>query len=197
LFIKFKKLKLIFCYKKTNNIYKRMSQQQDVATTALLRSISNSINFWFSATFVPIGIISNLIVIVVFARSNLRQTSNMSLFYISLAIYDIFALSNSILFIQMLPSFGINIGNLSDFLCKMSFIYRRTTIQSPSLIQTILTFDRFRVVVMPRKLTFMDNKKITASLILSVFILLGLINLDHLGYYLNQVRINIINHAHT
>lgn len=173
-----------------------MSQQQDVATTALLKSISNSINFWFSATFVPIGIISNLIVIVVFARSNLRQTSNMSLFYISLAIYDIFALSNSILFIQMLPSFGINIGNLSDFLCKLSFIYRRTTIQSPSLIQAILTFDRFRVVVMPRKLTFMDNKKITASFILSVFILLGLINLDHLGYYLNQVQINIINHAH-
>jgi hypothetical protein len=149
-----------------------------------LNSLSNSINLYFSMIAIPIGLVLNLLTIITFSRQKLRVSSTMSVFYISLAIYDCLSLGNSILFVQMLPSLGVKIVNFSDVLCKLGNVWRKIATQCPSWVQLIMTFDRFRCVVYPRRFKFMENKRKLIALLVSLFFVILLINSAYLGYFI-------------
>lgn len=162
-----------------------MSTQDQTNYANLLNSLISSINLYFSTTVVPVGMFLNLITILTFSRAELRKIgANMSVFYTALAIYDLLALTNSILFIQLLPYYNIKLSNFSDIVCKLTYIWRRTTIQSPSIVQTFLTFDRFRGVVCPNRFKYLfDNRAHLILAICLIFPCVCLVNLGHLGYY--------------
>lgn len=106
----------------------------------LIKTITRNVNFYFSAIFVPCGILLNLVTILIFFSSKQSRntaTSSMRTFYIVLAVFDTLALSNSLLFTQLLPSIGHSILTESDALCKFASIWTRSVIYSPSWIQVI------------------------------------------------------------
>lgn len=152
-----------------------------------IQSLSKSVNLYFSATVVPIGIMLNVVTIAIFTSKRLNKNTNMGMFYISLAIYDILALFNSILFIQLLPSLSINLINTSDFCCKFISLWRRTVIQCPSWMQVLITLDRLRSVCFPNKLKLMEKKSKVLSIIPSIFIVVCVINMTHMGFFKREL----------
>ena len=151
---------------------------------AYLNSLANSINLYFSMIAIPIGLVLNLLTIITFSRQKLRVSSTMSIFYISLAIYDCLSLGNSILFVQMLPSLGVKIVNFSELLCKLGNVWRKIATQCPSWVQLIMTFDRFRCVVYPHRFKFLEDKRKLIALLVSLFFVIFLINSAYLAYYI-------------
>jgi hypothetical protein len=116
-----------------------MSEREYVS---YLNNISRNINIFFGSVVPPIGIFFNFFVILVYLRDGLRKKSNISAFYIFLAVYDILALLNSVLFVQYLPNIGINLTASSYQICKFLSAYRRTVIHAASWALTFITFDR-------------------------------------------------------
>jgi hypothetical protein len=161
---------------------------EDSKTVAKLNSLSDSINFYNSAIVIPIGILFNFLTIFTFLRPRLRKISNMSIFYVALAIYDILSLTNSILLVQLLPTLNIKLVNLSNPMCKFGNIWRKIVTQAPSWIQLIMTFDRFRCVVCPQKFRYLENRLKLISTLVCVFIVLTFINTPFLWYYTAEVK---------
>lgn len=155
-----------------------------------MENLSKQINIYFSGCVVPIGIIFNLISLIVFIRHRMNTKTNMGIYYSSLAIYDSLALTNSILFIQFLPSLGINLPSLSVFGCHFLSIYRRSVIQSPSWMQVIITFDRFRSVCFPTKFIFMEQKRFIIKIVIGLFFIMFLLNMEHGWFFLSR---NVVN----
>jgi hypothetical protein len=156
-------------------------------TAAQIQVISRLVNFYFPATVVSVGLLLNLITACVFCTKNMRAKTNMSLLYVSLAVFDILALLNSILFLQLLPSLSINLINISDALCKLFMFWRRTVIQLPSWHLVLITIDRFRSVCCPNKYNFLEKKKYLLIIMASVNIFLMLINSIYFSYSLTPV----------
>jgi hypothetical protein len=149
-----------------------------------IQEISRLVNFYFPASVVSVGLLLNLITAGVFCTKNMRAKTNMSLLYVSLAVFDIMALLNSILFVQLLPSLNVNFSNISDTLCKILMVWRRTAIQTPSWCLVLITVDRFRSVCCPNKYKFLEKKKCLLLIIASIYALLMLINSIHLTFSL-------------
>jgi hypothetical protein len=150
-----------------------------------MEKLSIAINFYFSSVVVPLGILLNIFALVIFSRESLSNKHHMRVMYLSLAIFDTMALTNSIFFIQLLPSLDINLDEYSDFSCKLVTTWRRTVIQTPSWIQVIITFDRFRLIFLNKKFNFMEKIRNIRLMMFGVFFLLLLINSGHLAYYLS------------
>lgn len=155
-----------------------------------LENISKQLNIYFSGIIVPIGLVLNLITIFIFIRHRLNTKTNMGIFYASLGVYDSLALLNSTLFIQFLPSLDISLPAMSHFACHFFSIYRRTAIQTPSWMLVIITFDRFRSVCYPTKLRFMEKREFILKVIISLFFVIFLINIDHGWFYLTIRKTN-------
>ena len=98
------------------------------------------INFYFSITVVPIGIVINILSIFIFKRKSLNKNTNMGYMYSTLSLFNICALMNSILFTQFLPYFDIDITSYSEYGCKFLNLWRRFAKQSPSIHQILIAF---------------------------------------------------------
>lgn len=139
---------------------------------AYLGYLMTQINFYYSVTIIPLGIILNIISIIAFSNQP-NMPHNLNLLYIFLSIYDILALLNSILFAQLLPSLGIILFNYSTFNCVFFNWWRKVAVQSPSWMQVLLTLERHGSATWINKLNFMDKKiYIFAILALMQFILI-------------------------
>lgn len=149
-----------------------------------LENISKKLNVYFSGIIVPIGLLLNFVTILIFIRHRLNTKTNMGLFYVSLGVYDSIALLNSILFIQFLPSLGVDLPALSHFGCHFFSIYRRTAIQTPSWMLVIITLDRFRSVCYPTRFKFMEQRKFILKVVILLFFVIFLINIDHGWFFL-------------
>jgi hypothetical protein len=149
-----------------------------------IQEIARLVNLYSSGVIVPIGLALNLATVAIFSRKNMRSKTNMSLLYIVLAIFDIFALFNSLIFVQFLPAIGFNIGNLSDLACKLRFVWIRIIIQLPSWQLILITCERFRLVCFPNKHNFLDKKKYLFVSIATIIITIALINSVHFTFTL-------------
>lgn len=125
--------------------------------TSSLIDLAKSINIYFSASIIPIGIFLNILTIFIFSKRKFNNLTVMKYYYICLAIFDILALSNSILFIQLLPNLNIRLLNKSEFMCKFFMLWRRVVIQSPSWILVIITLDRFKSVYFPNRFKLLEK----------------------------------------
>ena len=154
-----------------------------------LNSITNAINFYYSAIVIPIGVVLNLASIYIFARSSSVTKKNViiNLLYIGLGAYDILALINSILFAQLLPSLGIYLVNYSAATCIGLNWWRKVVIQAPSWMQVIITLERYLNVVHANRSRLFKKKRNVTALLLSVFFSLTLVNMSHAWYYISNV----------
>ena len=125
---------------------------------ANMNNLSNSINKYFGVSLAPLGIVFNLITILTFSLIRLERRSTMTVFFTALCIYDILSLSN-LLIIITLPAYGIQLVNTAGIVCKIMQVLRRTLVSSPSWIQVLITFDRFRMIVCQQKFKFITDKK--------------------------------------
>jgi hypothetical protein len=155
-----------------------------------IQELSRLVNFYFSASVVPVGIALNVATALIFGSKSMSQKTNMSLLYTSLAVFDILALFNSILFIQLLPSVGVNLVNLSEVMCKLIILWRRTVIQAPSWYLVLITLDRFRSVYYPNKYKFLEKKRTLFGITVGIFPSLMLINSVHLDFSLRFRQTN-------
>ncbi|CAF0944385.1 unnamed protein product [Brachionus calyciflorus] len=153
-----------------------------------LRNLTKAISFYFSSIGVSIGLFLNLTTILIFQAKCFRK-SNIRIFYTTLGLFDIAALLNSILFIQLLPNLGFNLSIGSDSSCKFVSLWRRCAIQIPSWTHIIITYDRFKSICFPKKYNT-NNKKVFLKLGF-IIIFIFLINLPHIFFYLN-VKTDII-----
>jgi hypothetical protein len=160
-----------------------------------LRALGNSINFYFSCTVATTGVILNLFTGFMYLHSkSLRKSSRtMSLLYVSLSIYDILALFNSFLFIQLLPSININLSIINADMCRWTAIWRRTFIQTPSWHLTLITFDRFRSICCPNRFEFMENPKKLFVIIVMQCVIICAINSEHVLFFISEPRVQIHN----
>lgn len=133
-----------------------MSDQQQLIN--YLNSMVVWINKIFGSSFVPVGMVLDMFTIYTFSRATLRNNSTLSLFYMALGVYDIFALINYTLF-YTLPAYGIKPINASDSACKILSVLKRTLGVCSSWTETLITFDRFRSVVYPHKFKFITNRR--------------------------------------
>jgi hypothetical protein len=176
--------------------FKKMAANKNSIT--FLNNLSTSISFYFSCIVVPLLILLNILAICVFLRKKMRQKTNMSIYYISLAVMDTLAVSQSILYMQLFPIIGINLAAMSHAACKSIMFYRRAMVQAPSWFQLAITLDRFRLVVAPNKFKWMTKKKWILILLGSTFLTLLFINVGGLFFeYSEKIIYTTVNKTNT
>ncbi|RNA19683.1 hypothetical protein BpHYR1_030492 [Brachionus plicatilis] len=147
-------------------------------------NLAKSINFYFSAVWVPAGIVFNLATILIF-QSKIFYKTNIRIYYTALGVHDIVALSNSIFFLQLFPSLGYHFDSISNFMCKSILLWRRIVIQCPSWVQVIITYDRYKTICHPNS----SRKETRTSIILKflgLFAFMFFLNMVHLWYNLKE-----------
>jgi hypothetical protein len=112
-----------------------------------LIDLTRTINIYVPLIFQSIEIVLNCITAAIFLRQRMRKKSNMTVCYVMLAIYDNLALLNPILFAQSFPNLGIFISNISEAICKFSWVYRRAALQSPSWVFLFFLFFFFTRII--------------------------------------------------
>lgn len=152
--------------------------------TQNILNIAKSINFYFSAVLVPVGIVFNLLTILIFQTRSFYNT-NIRIYYTVLGIHDIFALFNSIFFLQLFPSLGYNFDTISNLLCKFILLWRRIAIQSPSWVQVIITLDRYKTIC-HSKSSKNETKRSIILKILGLLVFMFFLNMVHLWYSLKE-----------
>lgn len=157
-------------------------------------ALSNQINLYFSIATIPPGIVLNILTILIFwTDTKMRKgagTKTMWLLYISLCIYDILALLNSLLFTQFLPSLGIDLSTYSLAACKILNVWRKTALQCPSWLQVIITFDRLRSVVFPNRFRFMSKQNVILIVLAATTILISIANIEYIWFKLTYTTSN-------
>lgn len=150
------------------------------------KNLSNQINFYYPIIIVPIGIVLNMMTMVVYCSEKQLKTisgTRTDLIHLALGACDIFALLNSLLFVQFLPTIKINLTDATDASCKLTNLWRKFAIQSPSWMQVLITLDRFRSVVCPKRMFFFRNKCQLSLVIMGIFLMIILVNLGQLWGY--------------
>lgn len=148
-----------------------------------ITSATNTMNFYYSITIIPIGIILNIVTIIIFATIHRHKPTNSNLLYIGLSIYDLFALTNSILFAQLLPSLNIWLVNYSNTLCILLNWWRKIIIQSPSWVQVLITLERYNSVVSANKINVLKSKRNLIIMLFLIFLILFVVNMGHAWYF--------------
>lgn len=151
-----------------------------------LKNLSNQINFYYPIMIVPIGIILNVMTMVMYCSEKRLKTisgTRTDLIHLALGVCDIFALLNSLLFVQFLPTIRINLTDATDASCKLTNLWRKFAIQSPSWMQVLVTLDRFRSVVCPKRMLFFRNRCQLSCVIMGIFLMIILVNMGQLWGY--------------
>ena len=154
---------------------------------AYLNQLSSSINTNFGFVFVSIGVPCNLVSIIIFWRL-MKNKTNMGILGILQSLIDM-AIPLYLLFVYRLsPSvFPISPQNRDDFQCKLYTFIRRFILDISSWTTVISTFDRFTYVLYGHdgrlKKIFKNKWGLTGS-ILTVFFIIGIIDIPNLFFYL-------------
>ena len=120
------------------------------------------------------GIICNLLSICVFSRKKLNQHSY-SVYWRTKAIFDILLLTNLIR-VWAKYSLNLDLNVTSTLFCRFTDYLTYVFVVSSSLIESLITFDRFFIIVRPKHQLNKQMKKrsfqigvILASIIYSIF----------------------------
>jgi hypothetical protein len=168
------------------------SNNATMSLITTLNNLTNTIDFYYSAIVIPIGVVLNLLTIFIYSRSSSVTHKNIiiNLLYIGLSIYDILALFNSILFAQLLPSLGIYLVNYSTATCIELNWWRKIVVQSPSWVQVIITFERYLSITNANRSRLFKSKRNVVIMLISVFFFLTLVNIGQAWDYIASVTQN-------
>nr|QVK45688.1 G protein-coupled receptor [Proales similis] len=166
-----------------------MNQTDSLDQIALISSIGRDIYYYFTIIVSPIGVLLNMFSFYVFSRPRLNKT-NMGFLYRWQSAVDIILLLLTTFVFASRSVFGVSFANTSDFLCRVLTFLRRFILHASSWMTLFITFDRFMAVRMPTKLTELRKNKLHLSLvILAMFALIALVDVENLFYYLEQTEV--------
>nr|QVK45687.1 G protein-coupled receptor [Proales similis] len=155
----------------------------------LIITIGREIYIYFSFIGSPIGVVLNMISFYVFSRPSLNKT-NMGFLYMWQSAVDIILLLLSTFVFASTRLYGVSFIDASDFLCRVLTFLRRFILHASSWMTLFITFDRFMAVRLPTKLTELRKNKLHLSLvILAMFALIALVDVENLFYYLEQTEV--------
>nr|QVK45686.1 G protein-coupled receptor [Proales similis] len=154
-----------------------------------LNNISSSLFNYMAIIVCPVGVVLNMFSFYVFSRPRLNKT-NMGFLYRWQSAVDIALLLITTFVMNSFNVFGISFANTSDFLCRFLTFLRRFILHASSWMTLFITFDRFMAVRLPTKLTELRKNKLHLSLvILAMFALIALVDVENLFYYLEQTEL--------
>ena len=145
---------------------------------------AQEIDYYFLISTIPFGMVLNLINIFIYLRPNLNKT-NMGFFYSILSIVNFLILIVYFFFMDSYRTMNYDLNTYSDISCIMITFIKRTLRSVPTWIETLITFDRFLLVLYPNRFNFMKNK-INLSIIMFIMIIfLCIANSSNFFYYLS------------
>lgn len=153
---------------------------------------SNQLHYYYTVVFVPIGIVTNFLTVLVFGRKELNKT-NAGFLNRCIAASNVFILTFNLLVIESLYLFNFSILSYSDLSCKVFRLVKKATREVSPIIETILITSRYLEVYCPKQFSFMHKKKFLAWMILVVYVLLFIINIENLFYYRQDLTFNKAN----
>lgn len=150
----------------------------------------SQINLYFSIIIMPLGIILNISTIIIFSRSQSRNSSwsNMRILSIGLSIFNILAMVNSLLFQQYLPAVHVVFSYYSQDSCKLVKVFSSTILQCSSWVQVIITFDRLRSVAFSARFMFMNRPINLVIILVSMFFTVFIANITLFWFWLTPVN---------
>lgn len=154
-----------------------------------LNDVNNNISKYFIIIETAFGVPGNLLSILVFSRLLLHhQKTNMPFLYIIQSVIDLNALVVS-LFLYRSPILWsqTELHKLSDSLCKSWSYLRRLFLHMSSWMLVLTTFDRFTFVIYEnRRFGFMRDKKVLVAIMITMFGLICLADVENLFYNLSS-----------
>lgn len=129
-------------------------------------------------TFIPIGILFNLIQCLIFFRKNLIGTT-MSVYYIVMSINNIFMLSATALrFVTKIEIY--NFKEESKLGCKLAGFSIRYAFHGSSWLKFLASLDRLLFILFPNRFKYIQNKKGIFLILLGTYAFLFLLNIPSL-----------------
>lgn len=128
-----------------------MEFEQAYITT--MNDASDRFTFYFSATVVPIGIVTNTLTACLFlANKNLNKT-NMGFLYGLLSSVETVSLLIDFFLLQFMPQVSklFSLQLQSDFFCRATTFVFRVVTQSSFWLQTYISIDRYIYIRYPNR----------------------------------------------
>lgn len=123
---------------------------------ANLKTISNTISFYFMVITAPVGIIGNIVSLYIYTKPALNKKTNVGFLYGWLCILDLISICNYVFITRSSVVFGYSVS----MPCGLDNYTRRTAFNVTSWMQAFISFDRFVAVMFPTKIEFMKKKVI-------------------------------------
>nr|QVK45690.1 G protein-coupled receptor [Proales similis] len=151
-----------------------------------MTKLNGQILFYSSMAMYPVGVVQNLFSIYLFSKPNPNRT-NMGFLYRWQCSIDTLVL---VLFFFVFAHpilLPFSIFSLSDLSCRLFSLLRRTLLHASSWMTVLITTDRYMAICHPSRLTALRKSRLRLSLvILAMFALIVLINVENVFFYLKQ-----------
>jgi hypothetical protein len=158
---------------------------------AYYNNLNSTINYHYTITLMPIGIVLNLFAIYIFQRPRLNKTT-MGFLYTCQALADMFLLIQTIFVARGEMVFKMKIYNRSEFLCSISNFLRRFALHMCAFIYVFITVDRFLCVHYPNRFKFLKKRSYLSLIILIIAIFLVFYDSINLVYYLKYTTVTSV-----
>ena len=151
------------------------------------KNLTSVFEYYFNIISTSIGIPTNLIAIIIFARL-MRNKTNMGYLYIWQCTVDILVLLLILFVARGTTTFGLNVYNQNDFTCKCFNFLRRFILHASSWIAVLITFDRFTFVLYghSNRFRFLKSKRNLTGIILTMLTIITVADIPNLYFSINK-----------
>ena len=136
-----------------------------------MKENSQNLQFYFSVTTMPLGIVLNMITLLIFNRDKLNKKTNIGFLYSLLCLYNMIALLNQLIF-NIIEYYHINLIDESDLTCKILSVWSTVIIQLPSFQLVLISIDLYTSISYSQKVNFFKKK---CLILINVIILFALL----------------------
>jgi hypothetical protein len=140
---------------------------------------SRNMNFFFSVTVLPIGVVLNILSGIVFLRKSLNNKTNMGFLCAIFCLFNTIALLSAILMNSFMYNY-IELADSSKSACQFFSLWNSWTLHMPSFQQVIMSLDVFMSVNYPNRFQSFRTKKNYLRVIILMVFLTFLVNLSYL-----------------
>jgi hypothetical protein len=152
-----------------------------------LKELSDQISFYYIVICLPIGILLDVFSIYIFSKRSLQKTNMGFLFVCKLSI-DIILMVSYIFLLRSQLLFNVDIKTYSNLACSLFSFYRRYILHISGFMTVFISFDRFVYIHYSGKFSCMQDRKKLVSVLVAMFLVIGLIDLEKLLYHVVEKK---------
>ena len=159
--------------------------------SSFVKTFLGYVSLYGSVLVHPFGLICNTFSIIIFSRKKFWDNT-MGFYNIILSIDN-----NIVIAVNFIMSFSSGYGNdillWSSFNCAFLFYLSRLSVSFSSWLNVMVSLDRMIFIIFPNRFLFIRNKKILATIMVIMFLLLFAINSPNFYLYVSNTYTNISN----